>query len=255
MAQTNPPAFSDEGEPSQRRRKPVCQAMKNRGNFLESEETSTPVSRTLDLKFEQWPHVSRFKNRKTSFRREAITGSTHSRHVTDLLSESDQATSIQDWDDAGSFFGCTRMEFETLEPQTAKGFLQIMKSKVKRTFRVASLERQKWHFLELPLLRTLQNMAMLSRREISPSSISVKVDRQPSPKKAPQGKQAKDSSVTTKHTSRGQLSATPKWMNGPRGPKGKSDDDMKVAYDQECNPCRGVLQRVWHERLPTSPDF
>ena len=43
---------------------------------------STPERKGMDKReFEQWPHVTRFENGKTSFRRE-ITGSTHSRPVT-----------------------------------------------------------------------------------------------------------------------------------------------------------------------------
>ena len=35
-----------------------------------------------------------------------------------------------------------------------------------------------------------------------------------------------------------------------------SEYNVKVTILQEANPGRGVIQkRVWHERLPTSPDF
>ena len=44
------------------------------------------------LEFDARPQVTRFRNKKTSFWREVVTGSTHPRHVTDWLSKIDQAT-------------------------------------------------------------------------------------------------------------------------------------------------------------------
>ena len=47
---------------------------------------ATPKRKEMDtLEIEQWPHVTGFKNLKTSLRREVITGSTRPRHATDWL--------------------------------------------------------------------------------------------------------------------------------------------------------------------------
>ena len=48
----------------------------------------------------QWSHVTRFKNWKTSLRREVITGSTHPRQATEWLANIDRAKSMQDVDEA-----------------------------------------------------------------------------------------------------------------------------------------------------------
>ena len=87
------------------------------------------------LEFEQWPHMTRFKNWKTSFRREVITGTTHLRQATDWSAEFDQATSMQDLGDVGSVFGSTGMSFEALDSQIAKGLMKIMNPEFKRKFR------------------------------------------------------------------------------------------------------------------------
>ena len=56
--------------------------------FLDSD--STPKRMEVNKpEFEQWPHVTRFKNWKTSFRREVITGSPRPRQPTDWLTELD----------------------------------------------------------------------------------------------------------------------------------------------------------------------
>ena len=73
------------------------------------------------LKSEQWPDVTLFKNWKTSFPREVITGSSRPRQATDWLAEIDQATPVHDLDDVGSVFGSTRMSFENQYSQFAKG--------------------------------------------------------------------------------------------------------------------------------------
>ena len=59
-----------------------------------------------NLELEQWAYVIRFKNWKTSLRREVTTGSTHARQVTDCSSETDLAASTQELENAGSVFGC-----------------------------------------------------------------------------------------------------------------------------------------------------
>ena len=73
------------------------------------------------LKSEQWPDVTLFKNWKTSFPREVITGSSRPRQATDWLAEIDQATPVHDLDDVGSVFGSTRMSFEHQYSKFAKG--------------------------------------------------------------------------------------------------------------------------------------
>ena len=69
---------------------------------------------------EDLPQVTRSTNRKTAFRREVITGSTHPRQVTEWLSQVDQANSTQDLEDTGSPFGSTRMNFKTLDSKLQK---------------------------------------------------------------------------------------------------------------------------------------
>ena len=51
--------------------------------------------------------------------RDVIAGSTHLRQVTVCSTEIDQATAIQDLDDAGPVFG-RRMQFETMESHIEK---------------------------------------------------------------------------------------------------------------------------------------
>ena len=72
-----------------------------------------------------------------------MPGSTRPRQVTDWSSEIGQATSTQDLGDAGSAFGCTRMQFDTLDSQFAKGVMQIMNSEVKRRVQVAKEAQEK----------------------------------------------------------------------------------------------------------------
>ena len=64
-----------------------------RSNFSDGRSLdgdSTPKRKEMHkLKFEQWPHVTRFKNWKTSFRREVIKGSTHRGQASGWLAELD----------------------------------------------------------------------------------------------------------------------------------------------------------------------
>ena len=84
------------------------------------------------LQFEQWPHVTRFKNWMTSLQREVITDSTPPRPATDWLAEIDQATSRQVLDDVGSVLGSTRMSIvKTLGSPAAKGLMKIMNPEFK----------------------------------------------------------------------------------------------------------------------------
>ena len=87
------------------------------------------------------PHVTPFKNWKTSFRREVITDSTL-RQATDWLADIGQAKSMQDMD-VGSLFGSTRMSFETLDSQIARGFMKIMNPDFKRKVQVVQEQQEK----------------------------------------------------------------------------------------------------------------
>ena len=95
------------------------------------------------LEFEQWQQVNRFNNWKTSFRREAITGSTHLRQAADWFSKIDQATSTQHVDEAGSVFGCTRTQLEALDSKIAKGSKQRLQSEFMRKVEVADEMQEK----------------------------------------------------------------------------------------------------------------
>ena len=81
----------------------------------------------------KWAHLTRFKNLKQAFFREAITDSTHPGQATEWLAEIDQAESVQDLDNAEAVFGDYQMSFETLESQIAKGLVKIMYPWLKRT--------------------------------------------------------------------------------------------------------------------------
>ena len=109
----------------------------SRSNSGSQDGESAPKRIEMDkLECEQWLQKTRFKNWKISFGREVVTGPTHPRQVSDWLSEIDQASSMQDMDDAGSVFGCTQMQIETRDSQIAKGLMKIMNSDFKRKVQV-----------------------------------------------------------------------------------------------------------------------
>ena len=96
-----------------------------RSHALESDFT-LDIKEMDKLEFEQWPQVTRCKNRKTLFRREAITGSTHPRQATDWLAEIDQAQ----W-----------MSFATLDSQNANGPMNIEKFRWRKNLKKSKISR------------------------------------------------------------------------------------------------------------------
>ena len=81
------------------------------------------------------PPRSHAKRRKTSFRRDVIAGSTHSRQATGWLAEIDQATSLQDLDDVGFVFNSHPSSFETLDSQIPKCLVKTMTPRSRNIFR------------------------------------------------------------------------------------------------------------------------
>ena len=95
------------GRSSCLKKKKPSQANVSDGRSLDG--YSTRQRKDMDkLEFKQRPHVTRFKNCKTSLRREVATG---------WMAAIDHAKSKKDLDDVGSVIGNTRMSFETLESQ------------------------------------------------------------------------------------------------------------------------------------------
>ena len=66
-----------------------------------------------------------------------IVGSARPRQLAEWLSEIEQTTSTQDLGEAGSAFGCARLQFETLDSKIAEGFMKMLNSKFKDEFQVA----------------------------------------------------------------------------------------------------------------------
>ena len=94
---------------------------------------STLKGKEMDmLEFEPWPHVTRFKNWKTSFRREVTVGFAHPRQATEWLAEIDHAESMLDLDDVESVSGSNRMSFEILDSQVAQDLMKIMTLELRR---------------------------------------------------------------------------------------------------------------------------
>ena len=126
-------------------------------------------------------------------------------------------------------------------------------------------EGQTLRSLAPSVLRISQKRSKWSRREMSPSSIFSKDDRQPSPKRAPQGDNVKGPSAIAQHTQVETLCRSLKiaWGNlklqGTKRTKHKgnwSDCDREIACCQVANRSRSVRhKRGWHERLLASPDF
>ena len=108
------------------------------------------------LEFEQWQQVNRFNNWKTSFRREAITGSTHPRQAADWFSKIDQATSTQHVDEA-------------LDSQIAKGSDKRLHSEFKRKVEVADETQEK---KGLPML-TGRQIAFFRSKDIQGRAIGM----------------------------------------------------------------------------------
>ena len=67
----------------------------------------------VKLEFEQWPNVTRFRNRKTAVRRAVVTAQ--------LIFDKDQATCLKDLDNVGAMFGRYQMDFDTLDCKVRKG--------------------------------------------------------------------------------------------------------------------------------------
>ena len=63
-----------------------------------------PTCLLFFVEFEPWPQASKFVSWKVSFRREAISGSTHPRLNSDWSAQIDLATGIEDWDHSGFIF-------------------------------------------------------------------------------------------------------------------------------------------------------
>ena len=63
-------------------KKPL-QANVSDGRSVDSDSTPQKKKEMDMFEFERWPHVTRFKKRMTSFRREVIAGSTHARQAID----------------------------------------------------------------------------------------------------------------------------------------------------------------------------
>ena len=102
---------------------------------------SIPKRKEADkLEFEQWPHLTQFKNWKTAFRREVITGSTYPRQATEWLAKIEQVKSMQHLDDVGSVFDRDKMSFVNLGfPK--KGLVKIKTARVQEKNEVAKNTR------------------------------------------------------------------------------------------------------------------
>ena len=146
-------------------KRPLHASLSNNGS---QDGESLPKKKEMDtFEFEQCPHVTRFKNPRTSVWRVEITGSPQLQQVTDWLSEIDQATSRQGFDEAGSAFDCTRMQLETLDSPSCARVMKIMHSEFQRKVQVAE-EMQETHVLP-----------MLTGRQTAPSSRSTRHKGEP----------------------------------------------------------------------------
>ena len=83
---------------------------------------STTLSKQKN-EFEKWPRVTGFKNWKTFFRREVITGSTHPRNTRQITVSVIRRRCV---------FGSNQMSFEILDSQVANSLMSIMNPDCRR---------------------------------------------------------------------------------------------------------------------------
>ena len=88
-----------------------------------------PETEAERFEFELWPQSSKFVSWKVSFRREAISGSTHPRLISDWSAEIDLAIRIEVLDHLGFIFDKHQIEFETLDSQIARGIMKTLPAK------------------------------------------------------------------------------------------------------------------------------
>ena len=91
-----------------------------------------PQTEAEKFEFEPWPQASKFVSWKVSFRREAISGSTHLRLISEWSPEIDLAIGIEDLDHSGFTSDKHQIEFETLDSKIAKGIMKTLPAEFKR---------------------------------------------------------------------------------------------------------------------------